>query len=382
MAGEINDYLKLTTQLMPAEMMGGTPGTYVTVKFGSKYSVSGGAQVTQKIFDPTYLYGIKSAKINKDISVLSQLQTIELTAYNVSLIYYRPLVIQMQVNVLKSTLKASEQSLKSIELKHKNGMAKKIEVDKVRVSYNNTKSQLTQAELSHLQSLNMLKYHMGMPVDSSMVLADTTLNASKYLSANDTVRKFQMENVIDYQLKNANILSMMVDGKAKTAAFMPVLSFYGNYNYNAMQQEFNFFDADNDWYPSSVIGLKLAIPIFDGFQRNSRAAQAQLNIKVAKENLVHTEQSIKVDISNYENQYINALDNINREKENLDLAESVFENTQLEYQQGTSSTLDLIQSESAYMVAQNTYFNKLLDLYIARLELEKTKGNLMKFINS
>ena len=97
---------------------------------------------------------------------------------------------------------------------------------------------------------------------------------------------------------------------------------------------------------------------------------------------MHTEQSIKVDISNYENQYINALDNINREKENLDLAESVFENTQLEYQQGTSSTLDLIQSESAYMVAQNTYFNKLLDLYIARLELEKAKGNLMKFINS
>ena len=89
-----------------------------------------------------------------------------------------------------------------------------------------------------------------------------------------------------------------------------------------------------------------------------------------------------MDISNYENQYINALDNINREKENLDLAESVFENTQLEYQQGTSSTLDLIQSESAYMVAQNTYFNKLLDLYIARLELEKAKGNLMKFINS
>jgi hypothetical protein len=34
------------------------------------------------------------------------------------------------------------------------------------------------------------------------------------------------------------------------------------------------------------------------------------------------------------------------------------------------------------MVAQNTYFNKLLNLCIARLELEKTKGTLMKFINN
>jgi outer membrane protein TolC len=107
-----------------------------------------------------------------------------------------------------------------------------------------------------------------------------------------------------------------------------------------------------------------------------------LNIKIAKENLLLTEQSIKVDISNYEIQYKNAIDNINTEKENLDLAESVFKNTQLEYQQGAGSTLDLIQSESSYMVAQNTYFNKLLNLFIARIELEKAKGTLMNFINN
>jgi len=382
LSGSLDDNLKLTTQLMPAEMMGGTPGTYVPVKFGNKYSVSGGAQLTQKLYDPTNIYGVQSAKINKDISVLSQQQTSELTAFNISLVYYQTLVIQMQINVLKSTLTASEQSLKSIELKYKNGLAKKIDVDKIRVSYNNTKSQLEQAELSYSQSLNTLKYNMGMPVDSSITLADTTININNHLLANDTVHKLQMENIIDYQLKKTNISLMQTDKKTKIAAFLPALSFYGNYNYNAMRQKFNFFDSDKDWYPSSGIGLKLTIPVFDGLQRNSRVAQSELNINIAKENLLLTEQSIKVDISNYEILYKNALDNINREKENLDLAESVYKNTQLEYQQGASSTLDLIQSESSYMVAQNTYFNKLLDIYIARLDLEKAKGNLMKFLNN
>ncbi len=382
LSGSLDDNLKLTTQLMPAEMMGGTPGTYVPVKFGNKYSVSGGAQLTQKLYDPTNMYGVQSAKINKDISVLSQQQTSELTAFNISLVYYQTLVIQMQINVLKSTLTASEQSLKSIELKYKNGLAKKIDVDKIRVSYNNTKSQLEQAELSYSQSLNTLKYNMGMPVDSSIALADTTININNHLLANDTMRKLQMENIIDYQLKKTNISLMQTDKKTKIAAFLPALSFYGNYNYNAMRQKFNFFDSDKDWYPSSGIGLKLTIPVFDGLQRNSRVAQSELNINIAKENLLLTEQSIKVDISNYEILYKNALDNINREKENLDLAESVYKNTQLEYQQGASSTLDLIQSESSYMVAQNTYFNKLLDIYIARLDLEKAKGNLMKFLNN
>jgi len=381
-SGSLDDYLKLVTQLIPAEILGGAPGTFIPITFGNKYNVTGAAQLTQKLYDPTSIYGIQSAKINKEIFSQTLQKTSEQTVFKISLVYYQTLVIQMQMNVLKSTLTASEQSLKSTELKFKNGMAKKIDVDKIRVSFNNTKSQLEQAKLSYSQSLNTLKYNMGMPVDSSMALADTTLNISKYLLANDTVHKLQMENIIDYQLGKTNISLMQINKKTYSAAYLPSLSFYGNYNFNAMRQEFNFFDRNKDWYPSSGIGLKLTIPIFDGLQRNSRVAQSELNIKIAKENLLLTEQSIKVDISNYEIQYKNALDNINREKENLDLAESVYKNTQLEYQQGAGSTLDLIQSESSYTMAQNTYFNKLLDLYIARIELEKAKGTLMKFINN
>ena len=381
-SGELDDNLELSTQLMPAEMMGGTPGTYIPVSFGNKYSITAGVQLTQKLYDPNSLLMIKTAKINKKISLLTQQQITEQTVYSISLIYYRTLVIQMQMNVLKSTLTASEQSLKSIELKYTNGMAKKIDVDKIRVSYNNTKSQLEQAELSYSQSLNTLKFNMGMPVDSSMALNDTTINVSKYLLENETVQKVQMGNIIDYKLKETNISLMQLDKKTKLSAFLPTLSFFGNYNFNAMRQEFNFFDTDKDWYSGSAIGLKLTIPIFDGLQRNSRVDQSELNIKIAEENLLFTEQSIKVDISNYEIQYKNSLDNINREKENLDLAESVYKNTKLEYQQGVGSTLDLIQSESSYMAAQNTYFNKLLNIYIARIELEKAKGNLINYINN
>lgn len=381
-SGELDDNLKLTTQLLPAEMMGGTAGTYVPVKFGNKYSMSGGVQLTQKIYDAHSLVMIKTAKTNKNISEIAQQQTSELTEYNVSLIYYQTLVIQMQMNVIKSNLVASEKSLKSIELKYNNGMAKKIEVDKIRVSYNNIKSQLEQAKLNYSQSLNTLKYNMGMPLDSIIILADTTIEVSYNKFITDPLTKFQIENIFDYKVKKTNISLMQLDKKTKISEFLPSLSFFGNYNYNAMRQEFSFFDANKDWYPSSGIGIKLSIPIFDGLQRNSRLAQSELNIKIAKENLLLTEQSIKVDISNYENQYKNALDNINREKENLDLAESVYKNTQLDYQQGASSTLDLIQSESSYMIAQSTYFNKLLNLYIARLNLEKAKGTLTQFINN
>ncbi len=381
LSGEFDDNLQLTTQLMPAEMMGGEPGTYIPVKFGNKYSMSGGVQLTQKIFDPQSIALIKSARLSKSMSELTAEQTNEQIQYTVGLIYYQTLVIQMQYQALKSTLSASEQSLKSMELKRANGIVKKVDVDKIRVSFNNTKSQLETIELNYIQSLNNLRLTMGMSLDSAILLTDTVTDQWLRISSRDTLPEFRLMDVYDYQLNMANKSLVRLDRKAKIAAFLPTLSFFGNYNYNAMRQEFTFLDAHQDWYPGSGIGFKLSIPVFDGLQRSSKLAQANLNLKIADEKLLFSEQSIKLNISNYRIQLKKTLDNIYLEKENLELAGTVFKNTQLEYQQGTGSALDLIQSESAYVVAQNTYFNKLLDLCIARFDLEKAKGNLINFLN-
>lgn len=380
-SGSVDDNLKLASLLIPAQFFGGEPGTFKAMSFGSKYSLAGGVQLTQKLYDMPGILAIRSAKVSGELSDYNLQKTNELSVYNISVAYYQTMIIRMQMNVLKSNLKFSEESLKSIELKYTNGMAKKIDVDKIRVNCNNTRSQLQQAELNYSQSLNMLKFQMGMPVDSALVLAD--INLSDGFELFEKVNNdYRIENMVDYKIQKTNYTLSELEKKRALATFQPTLSFYSNYNVNAYRKKFNFFEADQDWYPSYGFGVKLTVPIFDGLQRVQRLAQSELNLKKAQENIRFTEQSIKVDISNYETRYQNALANIRKEKENLELAESVYKNTQLEYKQGTSTTLDLIQSESSYMVAQNTYFNKLLDLYIARIDQEKARGSLTDFIDS
>jgi len=380
-SGSVDNNLKLASWLIPAQFFGGPEGTYMAMSFGSKYSLAGGVQLSQKLYDMPGILAIRSAKVSSELSDYSLQKTSEVSVYNISVAYYQTMIIQMQMNVLKTNLKASEESLKSIELKYANGMAKKIDVDKIRVNCNNTRSQLQQSELNYAQSLNALKFQMGMPVDSLLVLADINLS-DNFESFEKTNNDYSIENMVDYKIQKTNYTLSSVEKKRTLATFQPTLSFYSNYNVNAYRKEFNFFEADQDWYPSYGFGVKLSVPIFDGLQRVQRVAQSELNVKKAQENIRYTEQAIKVDISNYETRYQNALANIRKEKENLELAESVYKNTQLEYKQGTSTTLDLIQSESSYMVAQNTYFNKLLDLYIARIDQEKAKGSLIDFINS
>jgi outer membrane protein TolC len=379
-SGSYTDYLKLNTTVLPGEIMG-QPGTQIPIKMGTKHNFSGNVQLTQKIFDPTFGAELQAAKISKQLSEQTLKKTTEQTVYNISGTYYQTLVIEKQTNSLKATLEASERLLASTELKYKNGMAKKVDVDKIRVSYNNTKSQLQQSELSYKQSLNNLKFEMGMPVDSLLVLMDTMLNIDiKVLEI--LPDSFSIDNQIDYQLQKTNLSAYEADKKRNMAGYLPSLSINANYGYSAMRNEFDFTKSGGDWFASSSIGLTLKIPIFDGLQRQSKVSQSRLNIEKSKVNIHLTEQSIKVDISNSEIQYRNAVENIHNEKDNLDLAESVYKNIQLQYQQGAGSSLDLVQAESSYRESLNNYYNKLLNLYIARINLEQSKGTLIDYINN
>jgi outer membrane protein len=378
--GSLDDKLKITTQLLPGELMG-KPGSKVPVQFGTTYNLTGTIQLTQKIFDPSFWVALKAAKISETMSKQNIQKTDEQTIYDVGTAYYRASIIKKQLENLQIILAASERTLKSTELKHQNGLVKKIDVDKIKVSYNNTNSHVQQTELSYKQALNNLKYYIGMPIDSSIIISETLpdyIEVSAQISTNENF----VENRIDYQIQKTNVTLYEADKQNNISTYLPSLSFYANYSYQAMRSEFDFFKSGKDWYNGSAIGLELKIPIFSGFQRYSRVEQSQLNIEKALENLKLTEQSIKIELSNYYIQFRNAIDNIQTEKENLALAESVYKSTQLEFSQGIGSSLDLVQTESSLRETQNNYYNKLLTLYIAKLDLEKSQGTLINFFNN
>ena len=378
--GNLDDQLKIPTQILPGELIG-QPGTFIPVQMGTKYNASGGIKLTQKIFDPSFWVGLKAAKISKNMSSQNIQKTDEQVIYDVSAAYYKSIIIEKQFENLKIILSSSAHTLKSTELKYQNGLVKKIDVDKIKVSYNATNFQLEQTELSYKQALNNLKYYMGMRVESDIILQKELPDSLITFVEPGDNRNF-IENRVDYQMQKTNVELYETDKQNNISAYLPTLSFYANYNFQAMRTEFDVFKSNKEWYNSSAIGLELKIPVFSGFKRFSKVEQSQLNIEKAIENLKLTEQSIKVELSNYYIQFRNATDNIQTEKENLTLAESVYKNTQLEFTQGTGSSLDLVQTENVLRETQNNYYSKLLTLYLAKLDVEKSQGTLTNFINN
>lgn len=374
------DNLLLMTTLLPGELAG-APGTMIPVQFGTQHNMNGSLQLTQKVFDPTFPVALKATKLSESQALQTLKLTKEQSALAISVTYYQTLVISKQLSTLRTTLATSTKLLASTELRYQNGMAKQLDIDKMRVSNNNLKSQVTQAELSYAQSLNNLKYYMGMPVDKSVDLTDTVMNVNNNLFE-ALLNDFNVENRSDYQLQKIALKAYEADKERNKASYLPTLNVSANLAASAMRKEFNFLDSSQKWYPNSSLVFSLRVPVFDGLQRQQRIAQANLNILKSKVKIGQTEQSIKVDLSNYDNQYRTAINNIKNEKDNLTLAENVYKATQLQYQEGVISSLELVQAESSYNESTNNYYAKLLNLYIARINLEQGKGNLLNYINN
>jgi outer membrane protein TolC len=377
-SGTVTDHTEIATQMLPGELMG-KPGTYVPVKFGTQYNAANSVTLSQKIFDASAWFALGAARVSKDRSGLRRQQSEETTYYQVSLAYVQALIARKQMDNLKAILEVSRRTLESIEQRLSNGMVRNIDVDKIRVSFNNTRTLMQSSDLKYRQAVNNLKYAIGMPMDQPVSFFDSL--ETLLVSPPDSVSiSSALENRLDFRIQDLTVKAYRLNLRNTFSEYLPALTLTADASYSAMRSDFNVFDEGKDWFRSSSVSLRLSVPLFSGFQRASRVAQARLDLMKARENSRWMEQSIQLEVTNDEIRYTTALDNTALERENLILAENVYQNTQLEFRQGTSSSLEMVQAESSLRETQNNYYSRLLDLATARIEREKANGTLMQFI--
>jgi outer membrane protein TolC len=356
------------------------------IPLGYKYNSSLTGEVTQMIIDPSFWIGLKAAKASTKYYEQSTQQVNEQTAYNIANSYYQIIVAQKRLQLLRSNIQSTEKILETTELQFKNGVAKQVDVNRLKVNVSNLRSQIQQAEVSLVQAFNGLKFYMGMPMDQEVILTDTalTFNESEAGLLEEANEEYFTKR-IDYRILQTQLELQELDKKNNASGYYPTLTAYGNYGYQAQGPDFGLFKTSgNNWvdYTTSAIGLRLRIPVFDGLQRNARVQQSKIKSEQLKENLRLTKSNIDMEVSNATNLYKSTIQRIEAERQNVDLAQEVYKVTQLEFQEGVGTSTDVVEAETSLRQAQNTYITTLLDFYTARLNLERAKGTLLTYLNS
>jgi outer membrane protein len=372
--GTLDDNIKLQSTLIPGGFLGSTEAKRITL--GSKYASNFSAQADQVIFDQSLLIGLKANKPNLRNAELNAEKVKENIIYNVTSNYYQVFVTTQQISLLNDNLEKTERILNTLQLQLDNGVIKKVDYDRTRVSLNNIKSQLTLAESNLALAQNQLKFQMGMPINEPIVLTDNPLDKPFKTYQPGT---FDASNLSDFKIQKTNMQLQGLEKARIKAGYLPKLSVYGRYGYQAIGNE--LAASWGNWFSFGAVGLKITIPVFDSFKRDAQYKQADLNLMTLNEQLKLNTQNYELQNSNASTQLQKAQINLRNDESNVNLAKDVYDVTTLQFREGTVPLSDLLNAELSYKESQSNYINSMLSYYQAQLGTEQSLGTLTTFYN-
>lgn len=370
----LTDYLSIATQLIPAEFTGGPAGTYIPIKFGTKYSGNYGANLQQILFDGQVFVGLQARKAAIENSELTADVTKEQIKANVYKIYYQLAVAKRQIGTLDANISNYEKLLHDTKEIYKNGFAEKLDVDKVQVQLSNLETQKLKAQNQVNAGKEGLKFLMNVPQQDEIMLTDTL--SDEELKSGILDADYNYEDRKEFQLLENSIELGKFNVKRYQLSKIPALSFSANVNQNAQRNKFDFFKGSEPWYTTSFISFTLSIPIFDGGTRNANIQTAKLNLMKMNNQLDQLKSSIDNDIYQSRINMKSALTTMDLQKKNIELAQQVYNSTKLKYDQGLGSNQEISTAQADLVTAQNNYYSSLYDAVIAKIDYLTASGKL------
>lgn len=373
----IDDNLKVQEQILPAGLFGDQD---IRVAFTKQYTTSGTVQLDQKIYDPALIISLKTNKFNLKKSELDADKNDEEVIYNITSSYYQIMVYKHQKNFLTQNQDIYKEQVRIAKLQVDKGVLAEVELYKLQVNYNNTLSQLRLCEKNISNSINVLKDAMGFPIENDLSVENNSFeeNAQPHLASHE--EKFEVGRRTDYQLAKVDVTIQEMEYKKIRAGYLPTLSLYAKYGMNGFGDKLvDSFSSLNDF---SSIGIKLSLPIFDGFSRSSQVQQAKLKYQNTLETLKLDESKFRMESENAKTKLAEAQTSIDKETENVTLAKKVLEITGLQYKKGIVDMTEWLNAQSSLKESQNNFLNSIVDWYVAQIDLEKANGTIKTFYNN
>jgi outer membrane protein TolC len=329
--------------------------------------------VSQILFDGQVFIGLKARKSALDLYRQSAMVTQEQIKANVYKMYYQLVVGTKQATTIDANIERLEKLYNDIKEIYKNGLVEKLDMEKVEVQLNNLKTEKEKIN-NQLETGNAaLKFLIQVPQKDTLLLADTLNEVMIQELLSDTL---DVNNRPEYkQLKTALKLSEY-NIKRYQLSKLPTIVAFGSYSKNALRNEFDFFDSKGLWFNTSLVGLKVSYSLFDGFARQSRVRKATIESEKLKNNMEKLKEGIELESNSAKLQMESAMKTMNTQRKNNQLAEKVYEQTRLKYEQGLGSNTEIYNAQAELKTAQNNYYGALYDVIISRINYLKAIGKL------
>ncbi len=346
----------------------------IAAAFGTKFNANYGVSLNQLLFDGQVFVGLMARKTSIDFATKTVEVTDENIKANIHKIYYQLAAGKEQLRILDNNIALLTKLRDDNQKMFENGFAEKLDVNRAAVQIANVETQRTKALNSITNGYLGLKLLMGMPVRDSLVLTDSvTYETIKYGVLENTA--YNYSNRKEYQLAELGIKLREFDIRRYKLTRAPTVSLSSNYSRISQSNKFNFFGGSR-WFPSSSVGVNISIPLFDGFARAARIEQARLRLQQSQNDFTELKNTIDRDVSQAMNNFRTALETLDNQKRNVDLAQLVYNQAKLKYEQGLGSTLEITSAQNDLNGAQSNYILSMYDAIDSKVDFLKATGTL------
>lgn len=362
----VEDFFNLDANRRPT-----APDGFIPVVFGTKQNVNASVTLTQLLFDGSFIVGLQASKTFLKISKQAKEKTELMTREAVINAYGNVLITESSIEILKSNIIILRKNYTDAKKIYENGLNEEEDVEQLEITLGNLKNQLNSVSRMKGIAYQMLNLALGTSIKTVLILTDSldTLVIDN-INLGLISESFNVNNHIDFKIAENNIEGNRLMVKLEKSKALPSLGAFVNYGTQAFSDSFSFFENNQRWFQSSLLGVSLNVPIFSSFSRKSKTAQAKIALESADLRLEETKQLLNLQAKKAKNDYQFSIENYQTSKRNVGLSERIEKKQRIKFFEGISSSFDLLQAQNQLYTQQQNYIQAMLDVISSKATLE------------
>jgi len=343
---------------------------------GVRYTSNATANLNWLVFSNSYLQGLRAAKSYTDLATKNLNASKITVAENVTKAYFNVLVNEEQLGLLGANVSRLDSLLRETTELNRQGLVEKLDVQRLQVQRNNLNTERQNIERLQELAILLLKFQMGYPLEQPINLSEKLARMDfNEAMVSDVSLPFNYGSRIEYSTLQTQRELQAINVENERKSYLPTVSIAGNYGFYNGRQSIGRF-ITRPWLDAGFVGLNVSVPIFDGFLRKYRTAQARSNLIKVDNSLKLLEQSIDLQLRQSQTQLRNYWYTLQEQKRNLELSEEILRVTRIKYKEGVGANIEVINAEASFREAQTNYYNALYNALLAKVDLDKASGRL------
>jgi outer membrane protein TolC len=293
--------------------------------------------------------------------------------------YYRVLQTRDSVTNAHNNYKRLVKLTEQLQMQAEAGRKKGFEVDQAKQNELRAWDSYVRTEQNYQQQLDEFKIRLALPTDAEIELDQNELKAlaEKQVSEPDYELTTSVETAILSRLDLANSKDQIDDAVRKVMVAADGLGagldLIGSAGVSSGDDKrFERLRFQDDTYK---LGIEADLPLDRKVERNAYR-EALISLEQRQRTYENDIDEVKLDVRQAYRRLREAAERYRIQKNSLELAKKRVESTSLLLDAGRAQTRDLLESEDAFLAAQNDLSSALVDHVIAKLSFFRDIGIL------